>query len=201
MSKLLYIKANAKPEGVSRTFRISDSFIEAYKANNPGDEIVTLDLYKENIKPLTADDLNVIFSPKTDDSKNHPVLKYSYQFAGADKYVIAAPFWNLSIPGILKLYIDYVSSVGITFKYVAGGAVEGLLKGKKALHIVTRGGGYSAPPLSEYEVGDRYLKAILGMFGMDVTTIAAENMDRSSTNVEEVISNAIREAQDKARNF
>jgi FMN-dependent NADH-azoreductase len=201
MSKLLYIKANAKPEGVSRTFRISDSFIEAYKANNPGDEIVTLDLYKENIKPLTVDDLNVIHAPKTGDSKNNPVLKYAYQFAGADKYVIAAPFWNLSIPGILKLYIDYVSNVGITFKYVAGGGVEGLLKGKKALYIVTRGGEYSAPPLSEYEFGDRYLKAILGMFGVDVTAIAAENMDRSSTNVEEVISKAIREAQDKAGSF
>ena len=28
MSKVLYVKANAKPEGVSRTFKISDSFIK-----------------------------------------------------------------------------------------------------------------------------------------------------------------------------
>lgn len=31
MSKLLYIKANIKSEGESRTFRVSDSFIEEYK--------------------------------------------------------------------------------------------------------------------------------------------------------------------------
>ena len=31
MSKVLYIKANIKPEGQSRTFKISDKFIEEYK--------------------------------------------------------------------------------------------------------------------------------------------------------------------------
>ena len=34
MSKLLYIKANIKSEGESRTFRVSDSFIEEYKEDN-----------------------------------------------------------------------------------------------------------------------------------------------------------------------
>lgn len=31
MSKVLYIKANAKPEGTSKTFDVSDHFIEEYK--------------------------------------------------------------------------------------------------------------------------------------------------------------------------
>ncbi len=31
MSKILYIKANPKPEGESRTFTVSDAFIETYK--------------------------------------------------------------------------------------------------------------------------------------------------------------------------
>ena len=38
MSKVLYIKANIKPEGQSRTFKISDKFIEEYKLQNPEDE-------------------------------------------------------------------------------------------------------------------------------------------------------------------
>ena len=58
MAKVLYIKANAKPEGVSRTFKISDSFIEAYKQSHPGDQIMTLDLYKEGIGLLSAEDKN-----------------------------------------------------------------------------------------------------------------------------------------------
>jgi FMN-dependent NADH-azoreductase len=91
MSKLLYIKANVKPEGQSRTYKISDAFIEEYKKNNPNDEVITLDLYKENIDFLKVEDLNVAFGPKTEESKKHPILKYAYQFASADKYVVAAP--------------------------------------------------------------------------------------------------------------
>ena len=60
MSKVLYIKANIKNEGESRTFKVSDSFVEEYMKNNPQDE----------------------------DSKKHPVLKYAYQFAEADKNII-----------------------------------------------------------------------------------------------------------------
>ena len=135
MSKVLYIKANIKKEGESRTFKVADSFIEEYKKNNPEDEIVVLDLYKENIDFLRPEDLGGIFGPKDETSKHHPILKYAYQFADADKYIIAAPMWNLSIPAILKAYIDYISVTGITFKYTEKGPV-GLLKNKKAVHIV-----------------------------------------------------------------
>ena len=157
MSKVLYIKANIKQEGESRTFKVSDSFIEEYKKNNPNDEIVVLDLYKENIDFLRPEDLGGIFGPKNEESKNNPKLKYAYQFAEADKYIIAAPMWNLSFPAILKAYIDYVSVTGITFKYTAEGPV-GLLNNKKAIHIVARGGEYVNAP---YEMGDRYLRTIL----------------------------------------
>jgi FMN-dependent NADH-azoreductase len=202
MSKVLYIKANAKPEGTSRTFKVSDAFIETYKKNHPNDDVIVLDLYKEDLKPLTEDDLGAIFGPKNDESKSHPVLKYAYQFAEADKYILAAPLWNLSVPGIVKLYFDYVSVVGITFKYVSGGGVAGLLEGKKAMHIVTRGGEYSAPPLSEYEMGDKFVRVILGLFGVyDVSTIAVEKLDRTGVDVEALVANGIKEAQEKAKNF
>src|SRR5690554_5488198 len=70
MSTILYIKANAKPEGASRTFRISDSFIDTYQQSHPKDQIITLDLYKENIHPITVDDVNTIYSPKTENSRS-----------------------------------------------------------------------------------------------------------------------------------
>ena len=52
MSKVLYIKANAKLDGESRTFKISDAFVQAYRKSHPHDEIITLDLYKERIAVL-----------------------------------------------------------------------------------------------------------------------------------------------------
>ena len=198
MSKVLYIKANIKNEGESRTFKVSDSFVEEYKRNNPKDEIITLDLYKENIDFLRADDLGKLFGPKDEESKNNSILKYAYEFADADKYIIAAPMWNLSFPAILKAYIDYVSVSGITFKYTAEGPV-GLLNNKKAVHIVSRGGGYDNSP---YEMGDRYLRTILGFFGIkDIETIAIDNLDVIGVNVEEKVEEGIEKATSLAKKF
>ncbi|MDU2084822.1 FMN-dependent NADH-azoreductase [Clostridium perfringens] len=198
MSKVLYIKANIKNEGESRTFKVSDSFVEEYKKNNPEDEIITLDLYKENIDFLRVDDLGKLFGPKDEESKNNSILKYAYQFADADKYIIAAPMWNLSFPAILKAYIDYVSVSGITFKYTAEGPV-GLLNNKKAVHIVSRGGGYDNSP---YEMGDRYLRTILGFFGIkDIETIAIDNLDVMGVNVKEKVEEGIEKAISLAKKF
>lgn len=198
MSKVLYIKANIKNEGESRTFKVSDSFVEEYKKNNPEDKIITLDLYKENIDFLRADDLGKLFGPKDEESKNNSILKYAYQFADADKYIIAAPMWNLSFPAILKAYIDYVSVSGITFKYTAEGPV-GLLNNKKAVHIVSRGGGYDNSP---YEMGDRYLRTILGFFGIkDIETIAIDNLDVMGVNVKEKVEEGIEKAISLAKKF
>ena len=201
MSTVLYIKANAKPEGASRTFRISDRFISAYKESHPDDKIINLDLYKENIKFLSESDINTVFGPKTAESRNHPILKYAYQFAEADKFVIAEPMWNLGIPAILKAYIDYVSVTGITFKYTEQGAV-GLLQGKKAVNIVSRGGEYCSEPFCMYELGDKYMKTIFAFFGItDFTTIAAEKLDVIGQDVEAIVGTAISKAEDLAKNF
>lgn len=201
MGKVLYIKANAKPEGVSRTFKISDSFIEAYKQSHPEDEIITLDLYKEKIGFLSEEDINVVFGPKTEESRKHPIIKYAYEFVEADKYVIAEPMWNLNMPAILKAYIDYICVTGITFKYTAEGPV-GLCTNKKAINIVARGGEYSKEPGSSYEMGDRYLRTIFGFLGItDFTTISADALDVMGNDVNAIVGNAIKDAQEKAKAF
>ena len=106
--------------------------------------------------------------------------------------------WNLSFPAILKAYIDYVSVSGITFKYTAEGPV-GLLNNKKAVHIVSRGGGYDSSP---YEMGDRYLRTILGFFGIkDIETIAIDNLDVMGVNVEEKVEEGIEKAISLAKKF
>lgn len=201
MSKVLYIKANPKKEGTSVTFKVSDAFIEAYKQQHPQDEIITLDLYKEKILPLTEEDLNARFAPKTEDTRNHPVFKYTYQFLDADKYVVAAPMWNLSFPAILGLYLDYICQAGITFNYSSNG-IEGACKGKKAIHFVTRGGQYSTGPLAHLELGDRHLRSSFAAVGItDFETYALDNMNRSSTDVEAVLAEAAKEVAVKAKDF
>ena len=200
MSKILYIKANSKPEGTSRTFKISDNFVKQYKELNLDDEIITLDLYKEDIRFLSEEDMS-LHRPNPGEGKDHPILKYAYEFAEADKYIIAAPLWNLSIPAILKAYIDYISVTGITFKYTAEGPV-GLCQGKKAIHIVARGGGYSEGPAVEYEMGDRYLRTIFGFLGItDFSTMAADKLDVIGEDVEAILENAIKKTSQAVKSF
>lgn len=193
MKKVLYIKANPKPDSESNTFRLANEFIEEYKNNNPDDEITILDLYKEGIKLLDGNMVREIFA-----GIDNEVKKQAQFFADSDKYIIAAPMWNLSIPAILKAYIDYITYVGITFKYTEQGPV-GLLadKSKKAIHIVTRGGIYSEGPAVDYELGDKYLRRIFAFMGIqDFKTIKLE-----LTNVlqGEALEEARRRANEEAR--
>lgn len=201
MSKVLYIKATVKPEGQSRTVKVSDQFIEEYKLRNPEDEIMTLDLYNENIDFLKGEDLGAVFGPKDETSKTHPVLKYAYQFVEADKYVISAPMWNLSVPAIVKAYIDYVSVSGITFKYTENGPV-GMCGGKKAVYVVTRGGSYSEGPAAMFEMGERYLRTIFGFFGItDFTTIALDNLDVVGEDVDAIMERGLKQVEEVVKGF
>lgn len=200
MSIVLYIKANAKPEDQSRTYKVSDQFIETYKSTHPNDNIITLDLYKEGIHFLTGNDLGIINVSEYGQNRDHPILKYAYQFAEADKYVIAEPMWNLSIPAILKAYIDYICITGITFKYTENGPV-GMCHGKKAINIVARGGAYSDGG-QEFEMGDRYLRTLFGFLGItDFRTIALEMLDVMGQDVEGIVKGAIQNAVEIAKNF
>ncbi len=200
MSKVLYIKANAKTDGSSRTFKIANSFIENYKAQNPNDEIIVLDLYKEGVDFLTQEGLNIQRNKK-DEDKSHSALKYAYQFLEADKVVFAEPMWNLNMPAILKAYIDLICVAGVTFKYTAEGAV-GLCESKKVVNITTRGGAYSEGVATNFEMGDKYLRIILGFMGVkDITTIVAEGLDIVGNDVDGLVQKAINEAIELAKEF
>lgn len=201
MKKVLYIKANAKSDEESRTFKISDSFIETYKKNNPDDEIIELDLYDENIPFLPKGKLSEMNEAVLKKDRNHPVLKYAYQFLEADKYVIAEPIWNLGIPAILKAYIDCVAVSGITFNYTENGPV-GTCLNKKAINIITRGGDYSFDPMDTLEMADKYLRNIFGFMGIsDYTTLATDRLDIITEDTQALMDYAIKNANEHAMNF
>lgn len=157
-----------------------------------------MDLYRENVKPLTGAELGLIRAPQTPD---HPFLRYARQFNQADKIVIAAPLWNLGVPSILKAYFDYVMIAGINFRYTAAGP-EGQCAGKKAVHITSRGGVYTEEPYAQYEMADRYLRTILGFLGItDVRTIAAEGLDIQGADVKSIVAQAKKRAEEVAQDF
>ncbi|ERJ12091.1 FMN-dependent NADH-azoreductase [Haloplasma contractile] len=197
--KILYIKANPKPEEDSYTFKLANEFLKYYKQENPDDQITELDLYKEGIKCLDQKMLKEL-----SDKERNEMHRHALQFAKSDKYIIAAPMWNLSVPAILKAYFDYVSYAGITFKYTEKGPM-GLLgdKPRRVMHIVSRGGQYSEGPYKAFEMGDEYVRTILGFMGIiKVETLALENTNVLNGNeLHEKVREAYKEAKRMGKHF
>jgi len=167
MKKVLYIKANPKSSDQSNSLKVGDALAKKYI--NEGKTVVELDLYKEGLKHIDGEILGKLFS-----GEENEITKYVNDFITYDEYIFAAPMWNLSIPSILKTYIDHIMVAGKTFAYTATGPV-GLLKDKKAVHVTSRGGFYNEGPAAPFEMGDRYMRTLLGFIGItDVDTISVE---------------------------
>ena len=94
----------------------------------------------------------------------------------ADTIVIGAPMYNFGIPSTLKAWFDYVLRTGVTFRYTEAGPV-GLLEGKRAIVIESRGGYYSEGATSALDSQEPHLKTLLSFMGIrDVTFIRAEKL-------------------------
>lgn len=88
-----------------------------------------------------------------------PLFDLAKQFAEADHIVIAAPFWDLSFPAVLKQYFEQICVRGITFYYTPEGIPVGLCKAKSLTYITTAGGDFFP---EEYGAG--YVKALAQTF-------------------------------------
>jgi len=183
MATVLYITAHPLHPEESYSLAVSAEFIEAYRKANPADEVVHLDLYKENIPQIDADVLrgwgklrsgsSFDQLSEAEESKVARLEEILHQFMAADKYVYVSPMWNFSVPPVLKAYTDATSIPGKTFKYTENGPV-GLLPGKKALHIQASGSVYSEGPLATIEMGFSYLSKILRFYGIESEAIFVE---------------------------
>lgn len=57
-------------------------------------------------------------------------------------------------------------------------------------------------PNASFEMGDRYLRTIFGFFGItDFTTISADELDVIGNDVNAIVGNSIKEAQEIAKTF
>ena len=124
-----------------------------------------------------------------------PLFAHARQFAEADEIVIAAPFWDLSFPAVLKSYFEQINVVGITFRYTADGVPEGLCRADRLIYVTTAGGDF----LPE-SYGFGYVKALAQSFyGIrDVELIKAAGLDIIGAPVEKILADC---EADIARRF
>ena len=161
----LFINSCVREE--SRTLILAKHLLE--KLGGECDELV---LEKENIAPLNGKTLAERDSFIAEGKLDADMLKYARQFAHADTIVIAAPYWDLGFPALLKSYLEAITVTGITFRYESGIPV-GMCKAKKLYYVTTVGG----PVFADF--GYEYVKAMAnGYYGIGEThCFKAENLD------------------------
>ena len=65
-----------------------------------------------------------------------PLFRYAKQFAQAADIVVAAPYWDLSFPSILKVYLEQICVTGLTFQYTPEGIPEILCYRAENLDVI-----------------------------------------------------------------
>jgi FMN-dependent NADH-azoreductase len=112
------------------------------------------------------------------------------ELAAADVLVLAVPMYNFGLPSALKAWIDHVVRAGRTFRFGANGP-EGLLRNKRAIVVVSRGGVYSDGPLKQLDFQEGYLKSVLGFIGItDVEVVRVEGVAMGEEAVRAAMANA-----------
>lgn len=201
MSELLFVNSCVRGER-SRTLALARHFLSAYIKSHPEVRVTERNLMEDRLEPQypeVLDRRDALWSAgKLDD----PSFDAARQFARADNIVIAAPFWDLSYPAILKIYLERISVCDITFGYDANGSSIGLSRAEKLLLITTRGGNFSLPETEWMESGARHLKALCAMYGIpDFQLLCAEGLDDIRNNKEAILASAMQEAEGLAVQF
>ncbi|WP_253658505.1 MULTISPECIES: FMN-dependent NADH-azoreductase [unclassified Vibrio] len=187
---------------MSRVLALKSSILGDYSQSNKlvEDFIKNVDQDKLTVRDLAANPLPVLdFAVATAlratedlSQEQQAVVELSdtliEEVKAADTLVIAAPMYNFTIPTQLKNWIDLIARAGVTFKYTENG-VQGLLEGKKAIVITTRGGIHKDSPTDNVTP---YLRTVLGFVGItDVEFVYAEALNMG----EDFAAKGISEAQ------
>ena len=176
MRNILIVTSSALA-GASASTRLAEEYAAAYQAVHPDARIVRRDVGSGDIPHLTAANVaGVRGEPSRPAEQAARALSDALiaELRGADLIVIASPMYNFGISSTLKAWFDHVLRAGETVRYTAEGP-EGLLKGKKAIVIETRGGRYSAGPAAAMDSQEPHLRTLLGFAGIDdVTFVRAE---------------------------
>jgi len=175
MSKVLVLKSSILA-GYSQSSQLADFYIEQAKSN--GDDVTVRDLAANPIPVLDGELVGALRPSDAElSTRQQEALALSDELIAElqahDVFVIAAPMYNFNIPTQLKNYFDLVARAGVTFRYTEAGP-EGLITGKRAIIISSRGGIHKDTPS---DLLTPYLKLFLGFLGIaDVEFVFAEGI-------------------------
>lgn len=192
MQKLLYIDSCIRNE-LSRTKRIAAPIVEKLKKRYEVETIVINDL---ELNPVQYDE----YSRRKVGTVSEKALCWANKIKNADRIVIAAPFWDMSIPAALKTFFELCSLFGVTFDS-DDKTCFGLCKAENSMFITTRG--MKIETGEPTEQATPYLRALFSLWGIKgLEVVARSNFDYlPPEKIEEEIASAIKEGLEIAEKF
>lgn len=180
---LLYVDACMR-EG-SRTERLARSWLKRYEGN-----VVELRLADAEVLPLDAPRLALYDAAVSAGDYTDSLFDFARQFAAADEVLVAAPFWNYSIPAKLHDYLELVCSQGVTFDIDDTGAYVSLVRAQR-LTFVTTAGGAEVDPQDDHAFG--YLRTLAKRFWFipQIERVAAWGLDGPDADVDALLEAAL----------
>ena len=184
--KVLFIDACVREN--SRTRRLAEELIKRI-----GGDVTRLDLEKEGLVPLGREELALREAFIAAGDYSDPMFRYAKLFSEADAIVAAAPYWDLSFPSSLKVFIERAAVIGLTFGYDESGAPKGLCRAKKLWYVTTMGG--AGLP---YDFGYGYIKAVCeSYYGIpEFELVSAEGLDIVGNDEDSILNDAAKAFDD-----
>ncbi|MGI6014048.1 MAG: NAD(P)H-dependent oxidoreductase [Oscillospiraceae bacterium] len=181
---ILFIDACISNHTESRTKKLCEAYLQHCCAE--GHTVTTVALEKLGLQPLDALKLKERDVRISEGAYQDGMFDLARQFRDADRVVVGAPYWDLSFPSVVKVYIEHLMINGLTFHYVDNEAV-GLCHADKLVYIMSAGG-----YVGECNFGYTYMKAIGQMMGIrDTELICAQGLDIWGADVDKILENTI----------
>jgi FMN-dependent NADH-azoreductase len=179
MSTVLVLNSSALGEASVSKQLVRDT-VSRLRSQDPSLRVVTRDIGENPIPHLTIASANALRTAEPSNPAEAAAQALSNELiaevSAADIVIIGAPMYNFGIPSTLKAWFDHVLRAGVTFRYSAAGP-EGLMKGKRAIVVMSRGGFYSEGPAQVMDSQEPHLRTLLGFIGItDVSFVRAEKL-------------------------
>lgn len=171
---------------------LANDYVEQWQLAQPNGRIISRDLSSSPVPHLTAERFSAFaVAPDERDEEQRTATELSdeliSELRAADEILIALPMHNFNVPSTLKAYFDHVARAGETFRYTSAGPV-GLLTGKRAIIVATRGGRYEGTPS---DLQTEYMKRFLAFLGITETNfVYAEGIASGGDSLTRSIENA-----------
>lgn len=194
MKTILYINACVRGEE-SRTGRIARALIgriyEAERAAGGDARVIERRLAEEGRLPLDGAALAKRSALLAVGALSDAEFADAREFATADEIVIAAPFWDMGFPAVLKVYLERIYAIGIVSRYGEDGVPVGLCRAGRLLYVTTAGGPFDGRYSFDY-LSDLATRC----FGIGKTELfVAEGLDIDGADVEGIVNRTISEIE------